>query len=127
MDNSKSLKCGFLFVYGTLRSGEGAAYKILGNGGAFISTAAKAKGVRHGRIVATFDNNAKTYVDGHLVMLPTDPDVLAKMMNELDAYESVDHKNPDNGAYKRVICDVTIPGHDFTIEAWSYHYNYVRS
>lgn len=118
------IKSRFLFVYGTLRQGHVAGKRYIEDlGGTYLTTNCFAKGKRHGAIVATFDNESKDTCDGHLVVLPEDG---TKILEVLDTYEGMNHKNPDDGAYKRVIADVIIPGHDFIIEAYAYHYNHVR-
>lgn len=117
-------ECRFLFVYGTLRRGHGAEYKIIDNGGAFLSTEASCSGTRHGSIICTFDepHDSTNRVDGHLVQLP-DGAEYQRIMNILDRYEGLSESNDERGMYKRVIVDVSIPGHDFPIEAWAYHAN----
>lgn len=124
---SNPLLSRFLFVYGTLRFSQntGMSKWLQSTGTHCVSTTATTAGeVKNlGSFPGAKFYNDSVYdktmplITGELLVMPDDEKARAAIMERLDYYEGV-----ASGMYKRVIVDVKIPGHDFSIETFAYEY-----
>lgn len=126
MSNNR-LNSRFLFVYGTLR------FSHNGNMSNWLKSTGTVRLSAEATTRGTVENlgafpGAKFLTGGHFSEDANTPKITGELlafpdgnidhiMERLDQYEGV-----SSGLYSRVIVDVHIPGHDFTIEALAYEY-----